>query len=42
MYASVITDQIDEDLETALRIARLYGYTWSCIMCLEKVLKNAA
>ena len=27
MYASVITDQIDEDLETALRIARLYGYT---------------
>lgn len=28
MYASVITDQIDEDLETALRIARLYGYTY--------------
>ena len=27
MYASVITDQIDEDLETALRIAKLYGYT---------------
>ena len=27
MYASVITDQIDEDLETALRIARLYVYT---------------
>ena len=27
MYTSVITDQIDEDLETALRIAKLYGYT---------------
>ena len=27
MYTSVITDQIDENLETALRIARLHGYT---------------
>ena len=27
MYTSVITDQIDENLETALRIARLHGHT---------------
>lgn len=27
MYASIVTDQIDADLETALRIAKLYGYT---------------